>query len=203
MKTEVRIINYIENELTSEEKSAFEEELKNSVGLREELRKYLSVKEETEHLKNLKLNPLYLDSILPEFRNRIDTGKSFNIRKNLGFAFGAMLIIIVSVIVMKTYFNNQTNANEIENFTQSLDENQKIELLERINGDSEVYNLLAESFSEPEMISLFESNLEVNNEVAKAYDIEYSDIVSVLSDEEIEEIYNKIINTNLLIEAAL
>ena len=71
MTTDERIIKYIENELSEKERAAFEMELNDSEELREELNKYLRVKKEIGNLKELKLNPLYLDSILPEFRKQI------------------------------------------------------------------------------------------------------------------------------------
>ena len=87
MTTDERIIKYIENELSKNERTAFEIELNNSAELREELNKYLGVKRETGNLKELKLNPLYLDSILPEFRNKLNPSKTFSVKKNLGYAF--------------------------------------------------------------------------------------------------------------------
>jgi hypothetical protein len=43
---------------------------------------------------------------------------------------------------------------------------------------------------------LFAVNLEINNEVAEAYSIEYYEIVDDLSKDEIEVIYKEILNTN-------
>jgi hypothetical protein len=43
---------------------------------------------------------------------------------------------------------------------------------------------------------LLAANLEINNEVAEAYNIEYYEIVDDLSEDEIEVIYKEILNTN-------
>jgi hypothetical protein len=203
MKTDERIIKYLENELAPEEKTAFEEDLKNSVELKEEFQKYLAVKEEIEHLKNTRLNSLYVDSILPEFRNRVDTRKKVIVKKSLGYAFGVMLIFIVSIVVLKIYFNHQRDLSDIEEFTQSLDEDQKIELLDNINGDREVYSLMSENITVPDLVLLLETNLVVTDELAKAYDIEYKDMVSLLTEDEIEKIYNEVINKNFIEEVDL
>ena len=196
MTTDERIIKYIENELSEKERAAFEMELNDSEGLREELNKYLRVKRETENLKELKLNPLYLDSILPEFRNKFETRKSLSFKKNLGYAFGIMLVFILSVAILKNFFISKTESTDLKEFTQSLNENQRIELLEELNGESEVYNLIPENISEGQLNNLLAANLEINNEVAEAYNIEYYEIVDDLSDDEIEIIYKEILNTN-------
>jgi hypothetical protein len=196
MTTDERIIKYIENELSEKERTAFDMELNDSEELREELNKYLRVKKEIENLKELKLNPLYLDSILPEFRSKFETRKSLSFKKNLGYAFGIMLVFILSIAILKNFFISETESTDLKEFTQSLNENQRIELLEELNGESEVYNLIPENISERQLNNLLAANLEINNEVAEAYNIEYYEIVDDLSEDEIEIIYKEILNTN-------
>ena len=196
MTTDERIKKYIENELSEKEKAAFEMELNDSEELREELNKYLRVKRETGNFKELKLNPLYLDSILPEFRNKFETRKSLSFKKNLGYAFGIMLVFILSIAILKNFFISETESTDLKEFTQSLNENQRIELLEELNGESEVYNLIPENISESQLNNLLAANLKINNEVAEAYNIEYYEIVDDLSEDEIEVIYKEILNTN-------
>ena len=196
MTTDERIIKYIENELSPQERNAFEVELNNSVGLREELNKYLKVKAETDEIKKLKLNPFYLDSILPELRNKLNPPKTFSVKRNLGYAFGVMLVFILSIVALKNFFISETELTDLKEFTQSLNENERIELLENLNDASEVYNLISENISESQLNNLLAANLEINNEVAEAYNIEYYEIVDDLSEDEIEVIYKEILNTN-------
>ena len=196
MTTDERIIKYIENELSKNDRTAFEMELNNSAELREELNKYLGVKTETDELKKIKLNPLYLDSILPEFRNKLNPSKTFSVKKNLGYAFGIMLVFILSIAILKNYFIGETESTDLKEFAQSLNEDERIELLENLNDDSEVYNLILENISESQLSNLFSANLEINNKVAEAYNIEYYEIVDDLSEDEIEVIYKEILNTN-------
>ena|SRR4030066_1167055 len=196
MTTDERIIKYIENELSPQERNAFEVELNNSVELREELNKYLKVKAETDEIKKLKLNPFYLDSILPELKNKLNPPKTFSVKRNLGYAFGVMLVFILSIAVLKNFFISETELTDLKEFTQSLNENERIELLENLNDASEVYNLISENISESQLNNLLAANLEINNEVAEAYNIEYYEIVDDLSKDEIEVIYKEILNTN-------
>ena len=139
MKNDERIIKYLEDELTPEERIAFENDLRNSTELKAELEKYLTVKKETVNLKEVKLNQDYLNSIVPEFRNKLDLPKTTSIKRNLGYAFGVMLAFLISVVILQKIFIENTEVNEVQQFTESLNENQKIELLENLNGNLEDY----------------------------------------------------------------
>ena len=196
MTTDERIVKYIENELSPQERNAFEVDLSNSVELREEFEKYLKVNAGTDEIKKLKLHPLYLDSILPEFRNKLNPSKTFSVKKNLGYAFGVMLAFIISIVVIKNFFINETKLTDLKEFTQSLNEDERIELLENINDDSENYYLIPENISENQLNNLLAANLEISNEVAEAYNIEYYEIADDLSEDEIEVIYKEILKTN-------
>ena len=107
-----------------------------------------------------------------------------------------MLVFILSIAILKNFFISETESTDLKEFTQSLNENQRIELLEELNGESEVYNLIPENISESQLNNLLAANLEINNEVAEAYNIEYYEIVDDLSEDEIEVIYKEILNTN-------
>lgn len=199
MKNEERIIKYLDDELTTEEKIAFEKEMESSKELKLEFQKYVTVKEEIEKLKGSRLKAEYIDSVLPEFYNRMRTGKKETIRKSLSYAFGVMLLFIIGIAVLRIFFNNHSDPNNIEEFTQSLNENQKVELLEKFNGNSEVYNLIPEN----DIANLLEADLEINSEVAEAYDIGYKEIIGNLSDNELEIVYQEILNKNFLEEVPL
>jgi len=194
MTTDERIIKYLENELSPEERNLFEINLNNSAELREDLNKYLKVKTETDELKKLKLNSLYLNSLIPEIRQNLDTHKSVSVKRNLGYAFGIMLIFILSISILRNFFNSESPTIVLQEFTQSLNENQKIELLEDLNGDAEVYNLISENISDNELSNLLTTELEINNEVAEAYDISFNELIVGLSQQKIDEIYAEILN---------
>jgi len=194
MTTDERIIKYLENELSPEERNFFEMDLNNSAELREDLNKYLKVKTETDELKKLKLNSLYLNTLIPEFRKKLDAPKSVSVKRNLGYAFGLMLIFILSISILKNLFSSESPTIVLQEFTQSLNENQKIELLEDLNGDAEVYKLVSENISDNELTNLLTTELEINNEVAEAYDISFNELIVGLSQQKIDEIYAEILN---------
>lgn len=203
MKNDERIIKYLENELTPGERIAFETDLRNSTELKAELEKYLTVKKETVNLKEVKLNQDYLNSILPEFRNKLDLPETTSIRRNLGYAFGVMLAFIIAVVILQKIFIENTEVNAVQKFTESLNENQKIELLENLNGSLEDYFLMSENNTESLLTNLLQADLKITYEVAEAYDINYSDLVDRFSASEAENIYNEILNKNFSEEVKL
>jgi|GEM_PF-5642638 len=192
MKIDERIIKYIENELTRQERDSFESELNKSAELKREYQKYLNVKVEVDKLKELKLNSEYLNSILPEFRNKLDAQKPFSYRRNLGYAFGVMVVFIAVAFLLRNFLSTASEITDLQKFAQSLNETQQIELLETLNGDTELYNLVEES----KLTNLIAANLQIDNEIAEAYNIQYNDLVEGLSSKEIEIIYNEILMSN-------
>jgi len=192
--TDERMIKYLENELSPEERNLFEMDLNNSAELREDLNKYLKIKTETDELKKIKLNSLYLNTLIPEFRKKLDAPKSVSVKRNLGYAFGLMLIFILSISILKNLFSSENPAIVLQEFTQSLNENQKVELLENLNGDAEVYKLVSENISDNELTNLLTTELEINNEVAEAYNISFDELIVGLSQQKIDEIYAEILN---------
>jgi hypothetical protein len=114
-----------------------------------------------------------------------------------------MLVFILSIVVLKNFFNDKTELTDLQEFAQSLNKNQRIELLKNLNGDQGVFEIISDSLYKPELISLFETNLKVNNEVAETYDIEYHEIISGLSKDEVDVIYKEILNSDLLKKDAL
>ena len=203
MINDERIIKYIENELTPEEKINFETDIKNSSLLREKLGKYLSVKKELSNLKEAKLAENYLDSIVPEFRNKLDYPKTTPLKRNLAYASAIMLAFVVSTVILQNVFTENTAVNQVQQFTESLNENQKIELLENLNGNLEGYYQISGNSAEIALAHLLQTDFKINYELAEAYDINYPDLVDELSASEAEIIYKEILNKNLSEEVKL
>jgi len=203
MTTDERIIKYLENELISEERITFETDLRKSSQLRKEVEEYLRLKKEISNLKEIKLNENYLESIVPEFRNKLDLPKTTSVRRNLGYAIGVMLLFIISVVILQKLFTNNSKQSEVEEFTESLNANQRIELLENLNSNLEDYYQISENNTDMELINLLQKDLKLNNDVAEAYDINYTELVDELSASEAEKIYNEILNKNFSEEVKL
>ena len=189
-----RIIKYIENEMTAEEKITFEEELKSSAELQKELENHLLVKNTTSYLKQTRLNQKYLDSIIPEFRSGLEKYNRVTVKRNLGFAFGTLIISILTMLTFNNYFSTGIQSTDLEQFAQSLNEDQKIEVLELVNGHYPESDVVSEYISDRGITDLLSSDIEINDEIAETYGINYNEIISGLNVNEVNEIYFVILN---------
>lgn len=203
MKNDERIIKYIENELTSEERIAFEIDLKNSTQLKRDYESILNLKNEITELKKVKLKQNYLDSIVPEFRNKLIIPENTTPKRNLVYAFAIMLAFILAAVILQKIFTENTEVNKVKQFAESLNEDQKIELLENLNGNLEDFYPLSENNDESVLTNLLQADLKIDYEVAEAYDISYPELFEGLSSSEAEQIYNEILNKNFSEEVNL
>lgn len=193
MKTEEKIIKYIDDDLSAEEREVFEKELSGSISLQKEYKKFLAVKEEIDLSKNIALDNKYLDSILPEFRNRVERPESFTLNKKVGYAFVVIIAFLVSTLIFNNIVTENNIVNDLQIFTESLDEEQKLNLLENLNGDIEEYYLIADNGFSNDLTDLIQTDLEINNDIAEVYGINYNELIDQLSPVEAEKIYNEIL----------
>lgn len=196
MNKEEKIISYIENELTSDERSAFEQELKTSSELRTEYEKYLRLKNETARLNDVKLDKHYLDSIIPEFREKLRSQKLPGIKFNLGYAVGIILIFVLSAAIINYVVTEKTENTNLSQFTESLNENQRLELLENLDDGIISTELVPENVSTDGIDEIIIAELEINTEVIETYKIDNNDLIVGLDQDEFDKIYNEILNRN-------
>ena len=203
MSNDEKIIKYINGELTADEKLSFESELNKSSQLKAEYKQYEKIAEQIKVSKSVRLDQKYLNSILYEFHNKSKSSKSIVDKSRIGYAFGILLAFFVSAMIFNNVFWQKTENVSLQEFTESLNENQKVELLDNINGDLEDYINLAGSDSEIELTDLLQSDLSINNDIAEVYDINYTELVGDLSPIEAEKIYNEILSKNFSNEVNL
>lgn len=196
MNKEEKIIRYIENELTSGDRDAFEEELNSSSELRKEFDKYLRLKNETLELKKVKLDNLYLNSIIPELRTKLQTPKSHGIRLNFGYAVAIMLIFVFSVAIINYFLSEKATNTDLPEFAESLNEKQRLELLENLDDGIIPSELVSENVSINEIDEIIHAELEISSEVIETYKIDNDDLIVGLGQDEINKIYNEILNRN-------
>ncbi len=196
MKTDEKIIKYLNGELTHEERISFEADLKNSLHLRSEYELFLKLEQNIKLSKEVRLNQNYLNAILPEFRSKSYSNNSVVFRNKIGYSFAAVIAILISFLIFKNIYLENSKKSSIQNFTESLNENQKIEILENLNGDNEEYVLASNSVTNIELTNMLQAELKINNEIAEVYDISYSELVDDLSQAEADKIYKEILSKN-------
>lgn len=201
-KTDKKIIEYLDGQMDYFQLKEFENELKNSGRLRNTLAEYKKVFDAAGSVKENTIPDGYADSILPEFRRRLEKQNYF--KPHFSPAYGAVLAVIVILIILVSLpTDNDQNINpdfvsaddmtvsEIDNlFEQMTTEDM---LIEYSNKESVSLDSIYSSFYSTEITEAEDriENLFVLN------DLEYSEIEQLLSEQDLEIVYNEIINKEI------
>ena len=200
MKTDKRISLYLEGGLSPEDKKSFEEELKNSQDLQNEVnlyRKFISAVEDT---KNIPVDDDYLNSIIPEFRRKLESKKEKRLYPKIAYAFPVLVILFLVLFVM---FNTQKDRIIPEN--QTLTENNS-----GINGLLDISNFSVDQLI-PSNISVKdkeEYDSELNNMIEKELDLssdntkflvadkllDFNSIIDNISQQDADMLYEDLLN---------
>lgn len=198
-KNNERIVKYLDGQMSPDQKKHLETELESSEILRRELSDYKAVYESVRAAREKRLSAEYTESIIPEFRRRMEEKKSgaFNAR----FAYVvASFVIIASVIYLINHL--QIKDSEVENiFSFNQIENSDIDIaLENMSADdillsysgkdSNTLDSIVATYVSEEAASsaISEENLFALNE------LDFQQIENLLSDEEVDLVYNEIID---------
>ncbi len=207
MSIEETIIKYLDNQLTEEEKNNFETELNNSVKLKNEFLKFQSVKLKTDELKQIETNEAYYNSIIPRFRNKLKINSGKIIYKKIAFALSILIVTAISYMVYYTLYVKMDSGYDLAEFTESLSDKEKLELLEELDINSDVYseeyfnNLNSEDYKSALQESLIDT--EDKKQLAELYDIEITEPAEFISYQEFELIYDELLNMNFFKEEKL
>ncbi len=193
------IIRYLDGQMNPVEKTDFENELNSSEELRKALEEYKAVFNSVELAKNIKLNEDYAESIIPEFRRRLEKQRPINF--NIRFAYGFTTVIIIALAVLYfTRLNDTNKLNETELVTNDITPNEIETIFNQMSTEDLI---LAYEFEETAKLdSLYASYYSreiVDPEYAEENlfalnDIELNEIEDLLSDDEMDFVYNEIIN---------
>lgn len=197
MKIDERIILYFDNQMTEEEKSIFERDLKESSELLNQVNAYNRIIQRLEYDTNVKLNEYYFPNIVPRFRE-ISTTSKYQTQSMAAYSMNAAALLVVVIIVLFSLIRVQESST-INDVIVSLDNSEAEQLfkyysdlsqlsIEQMNGsrDSLVTELLASelNFQETDVKSLLSSD-----------EIEMENIYDELQPNETDLIYSELFNT--------
>lgn len=200
MKNDDKIRKYLEGELTSEELKKFEAEINYSPGLKKEIGSYKNTLNQFKRLKNIDVDDSYFVNILPRFRERFIKQKLSKLKP--AFVLGSAVIFLISLLAVFLFKNDKSIENE--NIVVEEISNEGIDsYLNSHNQDFSTFQL-TENVPE-EYDSLFSSmimnELDLNgNSGDYLVDVtggEFYNILGELSIEEIDGIYNTLIDKKI------
>ncbi|MEJ2614246.1 MAG: hypothetical protein P8Z35_04765 [Ignavibacteriaceae bacterium] len=200
MKTDKRISLYLEGELNSEDKKSFEEELKKSPELQNELNLYRKFISSVEETRNISASTDYLNNIIPEFRRKLESKKEKHFYPKIAYAFPVLVILfLIFFFVINTQkdniiLNNQNlteNNSNLNSFFDisgfSVDELIPADLSAK---DKEEYN--------SELNSMIEKELNIASDSTKFLVadklLDYNSIIDNISQQDADMLYKDLLN---------
>jgi hypothetical protein len=201
MKTNKRIILYLDGEMSSEEKVSFEIELKNSPELQKELNLYKELISDLEATKNISSDSNYFDNIIPEFRKRLETKKRKKFYPGLAYVFPAVSIVFLIFFFLLSYQNQPivTLQNAAVNI-DTLNINKNIDLMDFSIDELVSSNLISsnkEKYSS-ELNNMIEKELNISSDSTKFLVadkvLDYNSIINNISETDADLVYNNILN---------
>ncbi len=197
-----KIITYLDDSMTPEEKILFEKELEDSRELRKELLDFRLLAETIKKDAEPSVNESYFINILPEFYSRKSKKKKFTIpRIAYSLTAAAAVILIIFFIFNPLKSSEYTNTNELSiNLTDQ-------EMNKTLNGYDNPYSLndLMNSAT-PKTDSIVNnmvkdeldlSSATIDKSVVDQY-INTDELLDSINDNEANELYSQLINKDII-----
>ncbi|MBK7230537.1 MAG: hypothetical protein IPH97_17095 [Ignavibacteriales bacterium] len=200
---EEKYFDYLKGKMNPNEKKLFEDELQSSDSLRKSFEDYKTLIQIIDKTKNIKLNPDYTQSIVPDFRNKVEVKKFNQVIPKLKYALS-----FVAVAVLSFYFVYDITTKDSNDITTTLAELSTEEMnivSESIDVSASSGNSLEELsmekidalYSEQLSKNILESSEEkTTGNILNGYEL--SDVEDYLSDDDIEKIYTQLIDKEIL-----
>ena len=196
------IVKYFDNQLSSDERSAFEKELEVNSDLQSSFDEYKKVNDTFSKSDKVLVSQEYFNTIVPRFRQSLDKSvKVFPVRK-VSFAVATVIVILFSYLIFQNYiFNPGEESNSIQVFTQNLTSDEIDELADYISDDSQALLNNGEKYQVLDNIDFslegIVANVSSEEKLQILTDYSINDIYNLVSDEEFENAYNEILSKRI------
>ena len=97
---EEKFFLYLKGKMSSQERLKFEDELKKSEELNNDFEEYKNLVHFINETKNAEINKDYSESIVPNFRNRLERINEKKSSTNLKYVFATLVIIIAGYFIV-------------------------------------------------------------------------------------------------------
>jgi hypothetical protein len=186
--------------MIDEEKQDLEDELKSSNKSKDDLESFKNIFNLVNDSKNIKLNPDYIQMIIPEFRGRLEQRRKRSIFIKYGYAIAMICVAVLGYSIITKVLNEN---KDIQTIYSNLTTDEVDYLANDMNIDFENdYN--DNSFARIDSlynIKLIEDvNVALSNKSVKSIsqDIDIKDLDKYLSDRDIDQIYAELSDKKIL-----
>lgn len=178
----------------------FEEELKSSPKLRDDLESYKKLFNLVEETKNIPLSNQYTQTIIPEFRSRQERKRNISFISKYGFALAFLFVFVVSYSIINNLM--QENQNPKDLYT-NLTNDEADFLAEKLNLD---FSKDLDSNAEVNIDSVYNEDLDQNinsslsDQTFQSYskDLSIKDLDQYLTENDVDIIYSELLNKKIL-----
>ena len=178
----------------------FEEELKSSPKLRNDLESYKKLFNLVEETKNIPLSNQYTQTIIPEFRSRQERKRKHSFISKYGFALAFLFVFVVSYSIINNLM--QENQNPKDLYT-NLTNDEADFLAEKLNLD---FSKDLDSNAEVNIDSVYNEDLDQNinsslsDRTFQSYskDLSIKDLDQYLTENDVDIIYSELLNKKIL-----
>ena len=200
---EEKFFLYLKGKMNSQERMIFEDELKKSEELKNDFEDYKNLVHSINETKNIEINKDYSESIVPNFRSKIERINEKKSSTNLKYVFASLLIIIAGYIIV-SQFSGENNQELKQVFTDLSDDELNLIANDFYASDDLTKNLddistqkIDSIYAENLKTSLTESIGDINsNVILDKYNV--TDVDQYLSDNDIDLIYSQLIEKKIL-----
>jgi len=201
--SEEKFFSYLKGKMNSEEKKEFEDELIRSDNLNKEYTEYEKLNNIIDETKNIHLSKDYSDSIITDFRKRIESKELKRSYPMIRYAFASIIIFIVGYFLISQL--NKKNPDEIKSLLTDFSEAELNSFSKNYDYSTNIANniddagfiridsIYRENLSESVVESIGKKSLE---DILSLSDV--SNVDEYLSDNEVDIIYAQLINKEIL-----
>ncbi len=203
MKIDDKIILYVDGQLNSEQKAAFEKELESSQSLKEELEKYRKFLVGIKELKTSSLDESYFTEMIPRFRGRAEEKKKLRFIPKLALGTTVISVVLILFFFTFTHKENKVIQSPVVNIANDITDSQGLQSYNYYS-----YQLDPNDFSQQE-ISNIDSTL--NGMISQELDLspqsmnyisadnhtDLQNMLQGLNNKEADEIYNQILHKRI------
>ena len=203
INSEEKFFSYLKGKMNSEEKKEFEDELICSDNLNKEYTEYEKLNNIIDETKNIHLSKDYSESIITDFRKRIESEDLKRSYPMIRYAFASIILIVVGYFLISQL--NKENPEEIESLLTEFSEAELNSFSNNYDYSTDIANNIDDAgFIRIDSIyrkNLSESVVESIGEKSLEDILSLSDVANVdeyLSDIEVDIIYAQLINKEIL-----
>ena len=204
INSEEKFFSYLKGRMNSEEKKEFEDELIRSDNLNKEYTEYKKLNSIIDETKNIQLSKDYSESIITDFRKRIESKELKRSYPMIRYSFTSIIIIFIVAYFLISQFNKE-NPDEIKSLLTNFSEAELNSFSNNYDYSTDIANNIDDAgFIRIDSIyrkNLSESVVESIGKKSLEDILSLSDVANVdeyLSDSEVDIIYAQLINKEIL-----